>query len=561
MPDDPNDIESYWEGIRPKRAPQKIGWSKHSKRVRDLTEDERKAIIESVPIENRHRASSLLGFGNLSENERALLIRDTRPIEDQRDRSLREVHQNLPPWHPDYRADSNFIDPSVRLETAQRSFREAAQVSDSMSDEEEMDQLRMFGGIPLTLNERIHFLIRNFCTNEERRTILRALEEGFSHSQPVQVGVLNQNFANNITSVNPEYQVILNQWYRSTGPYSRTSTPDSILEVLQTRVSDEGEDDIIPIDELDAAVLQRVRNELQTQLGRDPTLGEWNPPLHRGPTPEVSMGTSMASAYQAGREEGLRFLREEPSRISRDLSQILDQPSQQALLDASQEIEENQLAQDLIRELPSIAPVRQALLIELDREPSIRELATSFVRLGGSFRQLDREVQQLRQRIPTPENHQAEYDRLATAAGISPRSVTVERGDPGLIDRIFSDPINLRLEETTTTSGHNYSSLEEPVDEHGQTVGIPSESIADFTERVRHAWDPITRELHENPGEPSPLTMLNNALRALGFPPVSINIQASIEGGSRLTLHMPPSIEFETDSDPDEVSVTFSHRT
>ncbi len=98
MPDDPNDIESYWEGIRPKRAPQKTGWNKYSKRVRDLTENERKSLIESLPIENRQRASSLLGLTNLTEDERADLIRAQPPVEDQREGPSRRT-SGSPPWH------------------------------------------------------------------------------------------------------------------------------------------------------------------------------------------------------------------------------------------------------------------------------------------------------------------------------------------------------------------------------------------------------------------------------------------------------------------------------
>jgi hypothetical protein len=63
-----------------------------------------------------------------------------------------------------------------------------------------------------------------------------------------------------------------------------------------------------------------------------------------------------------------------------------------------------------------------------------------------------------------------------------------------------------------------------------------------------------------NQSESNPLSRLHEALAALGFPPSSINIESSQTEGTRLTINMPSSIEFETDSDPDEVSVTFAHR-
>lgn len=53
---------------------------------------------------------------------------------------------------------------------------------------------------------------------------------------------------------------------------------------------------------------------------------------------------------------------------------------------------------------------------------------------------------------------------------------------------------------------------------------------------------------------------LTNALAALGFPPQSINLESDFGEGFSLTITMSPSYEFETSSDSDEVSVTFSHR-
>jgi hypothetical protein len=565
MPDDPNDIESYWEGIRPKRAPQKIGWDRYSKRVKDLTDDERKALIESVPIGNRHRASTLLGFSTLTEDERSRLLRVTGireltederadliraqpPIEDQRDRSLREVPQSSPPWHPDYRADSNFIDPSVRLETAQRSLREAPQTPDPMSNEDEdRNPMREFGNTTQTLNQRVANLIRDFCDDDDRLTIRRGIEEGINQVHVISLGDLNRNFATVISRLDPEIQTALNYWYRSVGPYSRVSVPQSVLNALSPT---EDEERVIPFDELDEEVRRR------------------NSPLHRGYIPEVSMGTSMASAYQAGREEGLRFLREESSRISGGLSQLLNHPGQEVLLYASQEIPENQLVQDLIRELPSIETVRQALLIELDREPSFLELATSFARVGGSFRQLDREIQQLRQRIPTPENRQAEYDRLATAAGLPSGSVTVERGNHDLMERIFSDPINpigvpsmgLPGTQAEWATAAGLEPTGHPTDVMGRMLPSSNESPDQFIDRVTATLEgrasPYARQTLAN----NAISNLTNALIALGFPPVSISVEAPTDGSSSLTLHMPPSVEFETDSGPDEVSVTFSHR-
>ena len=658
MDDDSNDIESYWEGLRPKQDPKpKRDLSRYAKQVRDLTQDEKASLIETVSIEDHHRARSLFGFRELTEDERAALIRAQPPIEDQQDRSFRDPSiRNIPPWHPDYRATSNFIDPSVRLEATQRILREAAQTPDPMSEEEgeeSRNPMRMFGGTPLSMNERIPFLIRNFCTNEERRTVLRALEEGFNHSQPIQVGILNQNFANNITSVHPEYQEILNLWYRSTGPYSRASTPDSILSVLQTRIEDEDGERVIPFDELDQEVSRRRSNNFVREWNDSVRMDE----IRRGYRPDVSMGTSVeeaAAAYQAGREEALRILREELGRepnvqeindayLIHDPMGLLFDQSRQAqdreegpAAGPDLSLEEDQMVESLIREAPSIEPVRAQLLESLSREPTFRELAENFVRLGGNFQQLDREIHQLRDRIPLedrretqstnyepepslitilqdlrteldrepssrelrnaylaeggsadifnreirrvrfPVDTQAEYDHLATAAGIPPGSITVGRVTPDEIDRIFSDPTTLYTERTLTESPLeviNRNLLErlgrEPTvgelsDEYnaGQMIMGPNESIEDFTNRVsqvRGSYS-FTPRGDNNQSEGNPLSRLNDALAALGFPPSNISIESSQTEGTRLTINMSPSIEFETDSSPDEVSVTLSHR-
>jgi hypothetical protein len=53
-----------------------------------------------------------------------------------------------------------------------------------------------------------------------------------------------------------------------------------------------------------------------------------------------------------------------------------------------------------------------------------------------------------------------------------------------------------------------------------------------------------------------PLSRLNEDLTALGFPPESISIERSIEGGTSLTIHMPMTMQTQL-TGPGHSSVTF----
>lgn len=221
---------------------------------------------------------------------------------------------------------------------------------------------------------------------------------------------------------------------------------------------------------------------------------------------------------------------------------------------------------------PSLLTLLQDLRTELDREPSNRELRNAYLAEGGSADTFNREIR----RIRLPVDTQAEYDRLATAAGLPPGSITVGRVTPDEIDRIFSDPTTLYTERTLTESPLEVihrnllerlgrePTVGELSDEYnaGQMIMGPNESIEDFTNRisrVRGSYS-FTPRGDNNQSEGNPLSRLNDALAALGFPPSNISIESSQTESTRLTISMSPSIEFETYSSSDEVSVTLSHR-
>ena len=145
------------------------------------------------------------------------------------------------------------------------------------------------------------------------------------------------------------------------------------------------------------------------------------------------------------------------------------------------------------------------------------------------------------------------------------------RDNPDLINRIFSDPTNPRETPSRGLPGiqgdwarwareAGLDASIHPTDDEGRMLPRSDESPHQFIDRVtaiRGRASPNARQTLAN----NAIQNLTNALAALGFPPISITIEAPANSGSSLTLHMSPDIEFETDSDPDEISVTFSHHT
>jgi hypothetical protein len=164
-----------------------------------------------------------------------------------------------------------------------------------------------------------------------------------------------------------------------------------------------------------------------------------------------------------------------------------------------------------------------------------------------------------------------EYARLAQAAGLPEGSITVDRADPDLIDRIdrfqlatipegMIESVRQNLQRDL---GHN------PDQDELRRALMESEErryVAHLLEQhpgpfVRPSAPAVPSPLrYEGSQEETILTRLTNDLGALGFHPESISLERSIDGGTSLTFHMSPSYELETDSGPDEVSVTFSHR-
>lgn len=223
---------------------------------------------------------------------------------------------------------------------------------------------------------------------------------------------------------------------------------------------------------------------------------------------------------------------------------------------------------DLLRELSDLelrehsssserflAVICRRLFQELGRSPTSNELREAFLAQGGTAEQMMEGIRQaLRNRSassPTEPadpsvlgrqplasyfpswtapgsseffDRQAEYNRLAVAAGLPEGSITVERADPDLV-RIAEQVRNI------FQNGH-YDPLS-------------------------HSAPPRAADPDYNTRDGNALSNLTDALGALGFPPESISIERSIEGGTSLTIHMPMSMQTQL-TGPGHSSVTFT---
>jgi hypothetical protein len=197
-------------------------------------------------------------------------------------------------------------------------------------------------------------------------------------------------------------------------------------------------------------------------------------------------------------------------------------------------------------------------------------------------------------------DRQAEYNQLVAAAGLPEGSITVERGDPDLgrlgeleelANRLETVVANQRetlgvftrptepaepvtLPSSRTPIGGDPSvALEDPVslsievDEQGRMLRRPNESIVDFIRRVyQFRGTNLEEVLNEVEASLSPsgqmrrLENLQQALVALGFPSGSISLGASGDQSIILAFHRSPSVELETTSRRDNVTLTFTHR-
>lgn len=280
-------------------------------------------------------------------------------------------------------------------------------------------------------------------------------------------------------------------------------------------------------------------------------LSEWRP------AEDQRLGAPRYSTADIRSPEWVRLIREELERsgmpvTDQRVEQIQNQLEYSDYLGAFSEDDigaQQSVAQVLREELAQAAQTPDAMSDEEEEEViPFDELDSVVARLRATTGEERSEaLQQLRRILtdnPSPElqRRRAEYARLARGAGLPERSITVDRAIPEEFDQTFS-----------------------------HSSGWPGAAIERLREQLRQG--PFQRP--SAPAEPRALrpgegnnqsdrtenilSQLTEALTALGFPLQSITIERSMER-QRLTLHMSPSYELETDSGPDEVSVTLTPR-
>ena len=127
-----------------------------------------------------------------------------------------------------------------------------------------------------------------------------------------------------------------------------------------------------------------------------------------------------------------------------------------------------------------------------------------------------------------------EYARLAREAGLPEGSITVERAYPDLVNFLDGVPPEQRLLVASLAAGEL--------------------ARGGFTRPSAPAVPSVTRSNEENI-----LTRLTNDLGALGFPPESISLERSVNGGTSLTINMPVTLQTQL-TGPGHSSVTFTQR-
>jgi hypothetical protein len=220
-----------------------------------------------------------------------------------------------------------------------------------------------------------------------------------------------------------------------------------------------------------------------------------------------------------------------------------------------------------------LTSICQRLFQELGRSPTSDELREAFLAQGGTAEQMMEGVRQaLRNRSassPTDPSvlerqpiasyfpswtppgsseffdRQAEYNQLVAAAGLPEGSITVERGDPDLGRLGELEELANRLETVVANQRENLGVFTRPT-EPAVPLTLPSS---------RTPMGGVSLDDYNNN---HPLSRLNEDLTALGFPPESISIERSIEGGTSLTIHMPVTMQTQL-TGPGHSSVTFSN--
>lgn len=344
-------------------------------------------------------------------------------------------------------------------------------------------------------NAEVGVLIRVLATQVEREIIRRALESVIDQATR-RSGYAIDQFSDGISGVSQRLLRILAHWYCTNGPFlSWGSVPNEIIEALEVNIEAlqafRNRDEAL-LEEFERGWEEASRQAILAELGREPTMQdvynrqaqeELEAAMHRGDRPETRAGGFHGTAAEWARY----FVRTVPRGV-------IDH-------------ERNLLQRRLGRE-PTLGELNQVLLEAevrrresptLNMQPSQRELVDLSTAVDEESRR--RAVSQLNRR-------RAMYAQIA-------RESTVEQVDSDWTPGVPAEQRHLAptLEEARAFVHGDFLSPSPPAASHEEV---------NLTESI--------------------LSRITHDLGALGFPPESISIERSIEGGSSLTIHIPESM-------------------
>jgi hypothetical protein len=192
--------------------------------------------------------------------------------------------------------------------------------------------------------------------------------------------------------------------------------------------------------------------------------------------------------------------------------------------------ERKELVGSLIIDSLSVELIRRSLTNELGRQPTILELAELLDGLReGELEELNNEVKKMIEVIRSgdSEAHRSFHETLTH----------LQEWPPGVpADQRHLVP-SLEEARELVHGGHFFERPLAPAEPQPPSTS-GEDLVFDSTESI--------------------LSRLTNDLGVLGFPPESISIQRSIEGGTSLTIHMPVTLQTQL-TGPGHSSVTFTH--